>query len=155
MSYLRIFTPILYLQPSSSQSDLQQFHFNFSGFFYHFFAASAMVLSRRFLPAGVFYPTLLYVFVTFCDSDAGRNTPSMIFLCDCPLRVVPSGWRMVLDYWCLNYKDHWFINCPSEPESIESKLNYWICFACSKSYGKAIKTLWTRLDKKYCLKPLP
>ena len=45
-----VFTPILYLQPSSSQSNSRHFHFNFSGFF--IFAASAAVLSGRSLPTG-------------------------------------------------------------------------------------------------------
>ena len=39
-----------------------------------------------------------------CDSDGGRNTPFRILLCSCLHRVVPSGWCMDLNYWCLNYK---------------------------------------------------
>ena len=53
----RVFAPILYFHPSSSQSDSQDFHFNFSGFF--IFTSSATVLSGIFLTHGVFYPTLL------------------------------------------------------------------------------------------------
>ena len=54
---------------------------------------------------GVFHPRALFTLHSFvCDSDAGRNIPSRIFLCVCPHRVVPSSWRMDLNYWCLNYK---------------------------------------------------
>ena len=54
------FTPILYFQPSSLQSDSRHFHFNFSGLF--IFTTSATVLSEHFLPTGVFLPyTLLFV----------------------------------------------------------------------------------------------
>ena len=45
-----VFTPILYFQPTSSQSNSQHFHFNFSGFF--IFTTSAVVLSGRFLFTG-------------------------------------------------------------------------------------------------------
>ena len=55
--------------------------------------ASATVLSERLLTTGDF---ILHSFV--CDSDTGRNTPSRILLCACPHRVVPSGWRMDLNY---------------------------------------------------------
>ena len=58
------------------------------------FTASATVLSGRFFT--------LHSFV--CDSDTGRNTLSRIFLCACSHTVVPSGWRIDLNYWCLNYK---------------------------------------------------
>ena len=89
--------PILYFQPSPSQSDSQHFHFNVSRFF--ILTGSATVLSERFLLMGVF---TLYSFV--CDSGEGRNTPSRILLCACPHRVVSFSWRMDLNYWCLNYK---------------------------------------------------
>ena len=59
-----------------------------------------------------------------------------------------------LELLILQLQDHWFIICASEPRIIELQLNYWICFTCSKLYGKTIKTLWIRPDKKYCLKLL-
>ena len=97
VSYRRVFTPILYFQPSSSQSDSRHFILTFLGF--------------SFLPrvlwfwAGFFYPWVFFTIHSFvCDADVGRNTPSRIFLCACPHRVVPSRWRMALNYWCLNYK---------------------------------------------------
>ena len=66
--------------------------FTFARFFRHIFTTSATVLSGHFLPTGFFYLALLpSIFGTFCDSDACRNTPSRIFLCACPHRVVPSG----------------------------------------------------------------
>ena len=54
---------------------------------------------------GVFYPQAFFTLCSFvCDSGEGRNTPSRIFLSAFPHRVVPSGWHIVLNYWCLNYK---------------------------------------------------
>ena len=54
---------------------------------------------------GVFYSRAFFTLHSFvCDSDEGRNTPSRILLCSCPHRVVPSGWRVDLNYCCLNYK---------------------------------------------------
>ena len=51
MDYRRVFTPILYFQPSPSQSDSRHFHlFNHS-----VLAESATALSGHFLPAAVFY----------------------------------------------------------------------------------------------------
>ena len=49
--------PILYFQPSSSQSASRHFHFQQ---FRYLLAASAMALSGHFLPTGVFYLTLLH-----------------------------------------------------------------------------------------------
>ena len=51
------FTPILYFQPSTSQSDSQYFHFQP---FRDLLSANATVLSRRFLTTGVFYLILLH-----------------------------------------------------------------------------------------------
>ena len=50
--YCRVFTPILYYQPSPLQSDLRHFHFQP---FRDLLTASATVLSGRFLPTGVSY----------------------------------------------------------------------------------------------------
>ena len=57
VDYRRVFTPILYFQPSPSQSDSRHFHFQP---FRNLLTASATVLSGRFLPTGVFYLTLLH-----------------------------------------------------------------------------------------------
>ena len=59
VSYHQVFTPILYFQRSSSQSDSRHFHFNFSGPFCYSFTASATDMRDRFSLSGVFYPTLL------------------------------------------------------------------------------------------------
>ena len=105
VSYRRVFTPIIYFQPSSSQSDLRHFHFNLSWLFRHIFTVSATVLSGRFIPTGIFYLTLLsHIFGTFCNSAEGRNTPSRILLCACSHRVVRYGWRMDLNYSYCGYK---------------------------------------------------
>ena len=52
----QVFTPILYFQPSPSQSDSRHFHFQP---FRYLLTASATVLSGHFLPTGVFYLMLL------------------------------------------------------------------------------------------------
>ena len=56
VDYRQVFRPILYFQPSPSQSDLRHFHFQP---FRYLLTASATVLSGHFLPTGVFYLTLL------------------------------------------------------------------------------------------------
>ena len=60
---------------------------------------------------GVFYPQAFFtlrsftnIWGTFFDSDEGRNTPSRILLCAYPHKVVPSGWRMDLNYSYCSYK---------------------------------------------------
>ena len=64
VDYRRVFTPILYFQPSPSQSDSRHFHFQP---FRYLLTASATVLSGHFLPTGVFYLTLLPdIFGTTC-----------------------------------------------------------------------------------------
>ena len=64
VDYRQVFRPILYFQPSPSQSDLRHFHFQP---FRYLLTASATVLSGHFLPTGVFYLTLLPdIFGTTC-----------------------------------------------------------------------------------------
>ena len=53
VDYRRVFAPILYFQPSPSQSDLRYFHFQP---FRYLLTASAAVLGGHFLPTGVFLP---------------------------------------------------------------------------------------------------
>ena len=72
------------------------------------FSVTVLARALRFW-VGVFYRFLPYApsptfLARFCDSDAGRNTPSRILLCACPHRVVPSGWRMDLNYSYCSYK---------------------------------------------------
>ena len=63
VDYRQVFRPILYFQPSPSQSDSRHFHFQP---FRYLLTASATVLSGHFLPTGVFYLTLLPdIFGTF------------------------------------------------------------------------------------------
>ena len=70
VSYRRVFTPILYCQPSSSQSDLRQFHFNISGPFLHSFIMSATVLIGH-----TFYPQ---AFFTLCSFSTILSQPTFI-----------------------------------------------------------------------------
>ena len=60
LDYHQVFRPILYFQPSPSQSDSRHFHFQP---FRYLLTASATVLSGHFLPTGVFYLTLLPTFL--------------------------------------------------------------------------------------------
>ena len=57
VDYRRVFTAILYFQPSLSQSDSRHFHFQP---FRYLLAVSATTLSGHFLPTAVFYLTLLH-----------------------------------------------------------------------------------------------
>ena len=57
VDYCRVFTLILYFQPSPSQRYLQHFHFQP---FRYLLTASATVLSGHFLPTDVFYLMLLH-----------------------------------------------------------------------------------------------
>ena len=57
VDYHWVFTPILYFQPSPSQSHLRYFHFQLLRYL---LTASATVLSEHFLPTGVFYLMLLH-----------------------------------------------------------------------------------------------
>ena len=87
--------PILYFQPSPSQSDSPHFHFNVSRFF--IFTGSATVLSERFLPMGVF---TLYSFV--CDSGERAGTPhpgssSVPALTE--LFLSADAWTWTIDVW--------------------------------------------------------
>ena len=64
VDYRQVFRPILYFQPSPSQSDSRHFHFQP---FRYLLTASATVLSGHFLPTSVFYLTLLLdIFGTTC-----------------------------------------------------------------------------------------
>ena len=132
------FTPILCFQPSPSQSDSRHFHFHP---FRYLLTASATVLSGRFLPTSVFYLMLLCLWLRWGQEHPIQDLPLCLPSQSCPFRLTHS-----LELLMFELQDHWFINCPSEPRSIEAKLNYWICFASSKSYEKTIKALWTRLD---------
>ena len=96
----------LWRPPPALSSTLATFGcFTLARLFRHSSTSSATVLSRHFLPTGVFYLALLpHIFGTFSDPDVGRNTSSRIFLCTYPQRVVPSGWRMDLNYSYCSYK---------------------------------------------------
>ena len=137
--------------PPALSSTLATFgFFTFAKIFRHSFTASVTVLSWRFLPTGAFYLTLLpRILGRFCDSDAGRNTPSRILLCACPHKVVPSGWRMGFNY--LNYQlRQW----PTAYRVTKLLNMFQQTYDCSRSYGKTVKTLWRRVVNKYCLKLL-
>ena len=78
VDYRWVFTPILYFQPSPSQSDSRHFHFQP---FRYLFAASTTVLSRHYLPpTGVFYLTLLHRHFTCVYQYQGLPGSRQFFL---------------------------------------------------------------------------
>ena len=86
----------LWRPPPALSSTLATFGcFTLARLFRHSSTSSATVLSRHFLPTGVFYLALLpHIFGTFSDPDVGRNTSSRIFLCTYPQRV-----SLLADAW--------------------------------------------------------
>ena len=121
----------------------------------HIFTAGARVLSGHFLPTGVFYLALLpNIFATACFYQ-GLPGSRQFFLEVCR----PSCWSSKHrpgSSVCLIH---------SNPRSYYYKLlvvkSLVICpllvlnsFRLFKVCVKTVKTLWTRLDKKYCLKLL-
>ena len=94
--------------PPALSSTLATFDcFTFARLFHHSFTASATVLSGCFLPTVVFYLALLtHILSRFCDSDAGRNSPSRILFWPAltKLFVAAEDWRMVLNYSFCRYK---------------------------------------------------
>ena len=69
VSYRRVFIPILYFQPSSSQSDSRHFHFKFPGPFRH-----SLPLALRFW-ASVFYLSLLPHTLAHFSTQMRAGTP--------------------------------------------------------------------------------
>ena len=80
VDYRQVFEPILYFQPSTSQSDSRHFHFNLSEIFFHSFTTSATVLSGHSLPTGVFYLTLLHRHFTCVYQYQGLPGSRQFFL---------------------------------------------------------------------------
>ena len=118
------------------------------------FTASATVLSGHFSPTDVFYLAFLpHIFDTFCDSSEGRNTPSRILLCACHHRVVPSGWGMEFNYSIVVTRPLIY-GLRQWTTKYRVKIKLMNMIRLFEVYRKTIKTLWTRLDKKYCLKLL-
>ena len=77
VDYRQVFRPILYFQPSPSQSDLRHFHFQP---FRYLSTANATVLSGHFLPTGVFYLTLLTnILPAFIKASLGAGSSSLNF----------------------------------------------------------------------------
>ena len=107
-----------------------------------------------FYPASVFYLTLLYrhfwhVFVT--QMRAGTPHPGSYVPALTELSPPAGAWTWTTHIVVtrpLIYQLH------REPRSIELKLNYWLCFACSKSYEKTIKIHFEQDLDMYCLKLL-
>ena len=86
-------TPPLLLKPLKPLSALS---FNLASLgCYTFPRLFGHILSGHFLPTGPFYLALLpHIFGTFYP----------ILLCACPHKVVPTGWRMALNYSYCRYK---------------------------------------------------
>ena len=102
---------------------------------------------RTFLPTGVFLP---YNPSTVTQMQAGTPHPGS--------SSVPALTELFLPAGAWTWTTHIVVTRPliyqlrQWATKIELKLGYWICFACSKSYRKTIKLIWTRLDENYCLK---
>ena len=94
---------------------------------------SVTVLSERFVATGVFYLSLLRLWLRCKQEHPFRDLPLCLPPQSCPLRLTHELELLMFEL------HQW-------PTSIELKLSYRICFASSKSYEKTIKTLWTRLD---------
>ena len=94
VSYRQVFTPILYFQPSSSQSDSRHFYFNLSGLFPQ---------SGHFLPMGVFYPALLYVLWQFVTQmRAGTLHPGSSSVLSLTGSSLPAdAWSWTTDVWII------------------------------------------------------
>ena len=108
---------------------------------------SDTVLSGHFLSTGATYPTLLRLWLRCGQEHPIQDLPLCL-----PSQSSPFQLTHGLELLMFELQDHWFINCASEPRSIELKLSYCICFACPKSYIKTIKKLFEQ--DLYCLKLL-
>ena len=98
-------TPLWLLRPvkASTSSELYPGYFRLL-YFCQAYSVTALTRALRFW-VGICYPqafltlrSFIDIFGTFCNSDAVGTPPSRIFLCACPHRVVPAGWRMDLNY---------------------------------------------------------
>ena len=107
-SYHQVFTPILYLQPSSSQSDSRHFHFNLSGPFCYSFTASATDLRECFLLSGVFHFT---VFPDICHN---------LLLLRLPWEPTILPWR--LQDLPLRFETQTRLICLFESHSVQQKV---------------------------------
>ena len=95
----------------------------------------AVFIHGRFLP---FTPSFATQMQAGAPLQGSSSVPALT-----ELSPPTDAWTWTIDVWItrpLIYQLHQWAT------SIELKLSYWICFACSKSYEKTIKTLWTRLD---------
>ena len=82
--------PFYTFSPAHRRVIRDTFNLTFLGFF------SATVLSGHFLPTGVFYPTLLRLWLR-----CGQETPSRIFLCAYLHRLTlpADAWTWTVDVW--------------------------------------------------------
>ena len=131
--------PFLYFQPSHRRVIRDTFILTFLGF--SFLPRVLRFWVSVFYPRAFFYPTLLRLWLRWGQEHPIQDPPLCLPSQNCPFRRM-HGFELFM----FELQDHWFINCASESRNIEPKLNYWMCFACSKSYEKTIKTLLTRLD---------
>ena len=137
VSYRRVFTPILYFQPSSLQSDSRHFHFNFSGLF--IFTTSVMVLSRffyhrSFLP---YIPSLVTQMRAGTPHPGSSTVPALT-----ELSLPADAWSWTTDVSIIRP----LVYQLRQRTTMKLKLNYWICFTCSK-YMKDYKNT---LNKTWC-----
>ena len=137
--WLGFLHPFLYFQPSHRRVIRDTFILTFLGF--SFLPRVLRFWVSVFYQRAFFYPTLLRLWLRWGQEHPIQDPPLCLPSQNCPFRRM-HGFELFM----FELQDHWFINCASESRNIEPKLNYWMCFACSKSYEKTIKTLLTRLD---------
>ena len=134
MDYRQDFRPILYFQPSPSQSDLRHFH---SQPFRYFLTTSATVLSGRFLPTGVFYLTLLpdiFAQPVFIKASLGAGSYSSKFL---RLHTDPQNTNPVhLFVWFTVIHNYLYI------------LNLYLYMSMLQKFLLVVKTLTKNIDQQ-------
>ena len=96
VSYHQVFTPILYSQPSSSQSDLWHFHFNFSILF--ILTAGATVLKAFFTHRHFLHYTPSFVTQMRAGTPhpGSYSVPALI-----ELSLPADAWPWTTDVWII------------------------------------------------------
>ena len=99
--YCRIFTPILYFQFSSSQSDLQHFHLTFLGFFVLVLPQVLRLWASVFHPQGFLtlhsFPTFWHILWVRCGQEHPmQDLPLCLPSQSCPFRMLHGLEQLIL-----------------------------------------------------------